>query len=66
MKYEPPIDDNGNPYYVPVVAKNRDFLTGYVSAARYLFSPLLTAKIKSSSKTRYIQNTFFAPACLAR
>lgn len=30
MKYTPPTDDNGNPYYVPVVAKNRDFLTGYL------------------------------------
>lgn len=30
MVYESPIDNDGNPYYVPVVAKNRDFLVGYI------------------------------------
>lgn len=31
MKYEAPRDTDGNPYYVPIVAKNKDFLVGYIS-----------------------------------
>lgn len=30
MKYSPPKDENGTPYYVPIVAKNRDTLIGYI------------------------------------
>ena len=30
MRYSPPVDEDGNPYYVPIVAKNRDFLMGYI------------------------------------
>jgi len=30
MRYEAPRDEEGNPYYVPVVAKNQDFLMGYL------------------------------------
>lgn len=30
MKYNPPKDSNGNPYYIPVVTKNRDYLLGYL------------------------------------
>ena len=30
MRYEAPVDIDGNPYYVPVVAKNKDFLMGYL------------------------------------
>jgi len=31
MKYTPPINENGKPYHVPVVAKNKDVLIGYLS-----------------------------------
>jgi len=31
LEYEPPIDDDGNEYYVPVVIKNRDTLVGYIN-----------------------------------
>ena len=30
MRYNPPKDDIGNEYYVPIVAKNKDFLIGYL------------------------------------
>ena len=30
MIYNPPKDENGTPYYVPIVAKNKDFLVGYL------------------------------------
>jgi len=30
MKYISPKDEHGNPYYVPIVAKNKDFLIGYL------------------------------------
>ena len=30
MKYIPPKDEHGTPYYVPIVAKNKDFLLGYL------------------------------------
>ena len=30
MKYNAPLDNNGKPYYIPVVAKNRDYLVGYL------------------------------------
>ncbi len=32
MKYKPPVDDNGKPYYVPIVSKNKDTLVGYLHA----------------------------------
>jgi len=28
--YNPPVDENGNEYYVPIVAKNKDYLLGYI------------------------------------
>ena len=31
MHYNAPLDDEGKPYYVPVVAKNRDYLVGYIN-----------------------------------
>ena len=31
MYYTAPIDENGNPYYVPIVVKSRDYLLGYIA-----------------------------------
>jgi hypothetical protein len=31
MRYNPPIDSKGKPYYVPVATKNRDYLIGYLN-----------------------------------
>ena len=31
MTYDAPKDIDGNPYYVPVVTKNKDYLMGYIS-----------------------------------
>lgn len=30
LKYEAPKDQNGKPYYVPIVSKNKDVLTGFL------------------------------------
>lgn len=34
MKYIPPKDDAGTPYYVPIVAKSYDFLIGYIQGVQ--------------------------------
>ena len=31
MKYTPPVDVEGEPYYVPIVSKNKDTLVGYIN-----------------------------------
>lgn len=33
MYYTPPKDENGNPYYVLIVAKNKDYLLGYLKGS---------------------------------
>ena len=35
MKYKPPVKD-GQPYWVPVVVKNKEYLTGFKSPWRFL------------------------------
>jgi len=30
MKYKPKIDEDGQPYYIPIVVKNKDYLIGYI------------------------------------
>lgn len=34
MKYNAPKDESGNLYYVPVVAKNKDYLVGYINGIK--------------------------------
>ncbi len=36
MKYIAPHSDNGKPYYVPVVTKNKDQLVGYIQGMSYV------------------------------
>lgn len=33
--YKSPVDENGKPYYVPVVVKNKDSLVGYIKGLDY-------------------------------
>lgn len=33
LKYEAPLDENGKPYWVPVVVKNRDYLIGHIDSS---------------------------------
>jgi len=33
--YPAPLDENGNPYYVPIVVKNKDTLVGYLDGVAY-------------------------------
>ena len=36
MYFNPPLDENKNPYWIPIVVKNRDYLLGYIHGYNFI------------------------------